>query len=299
MKIDGIKIADEIYKDLNLRILKLRQQGLNLQIIVVIIGADPASISYITQKRKRCEEIGIKFTLLKLPLNANNKELADIINKYNNNPAVHGIIIQRPVPPQIDKQILTNTINTNKDIDGFRADSAFEVPVAKAVIRVLEEVYLAHNNNDLRQNFKVINEQSDYGFIKWLKTKSIAILGRGETAGTPIIKHLYKTGLNPLIITSTTINPEKIIKSSDIVISAVGKSDIIKPEYLKNDVILLGVGMHKGTDGKFHGDYNPDEIISKASFYTPVTGGIGPINVAYLITNLVISAERTVNISNK
>lgn len=299
MKIDGRKIASEIYEDLKIKVGKLTGQGIVPQIAVILIGDDPASISYITQKKKWSKLIGVKFSLFKYPSTIENGELLRIVKRLNNDSQVHGIIIQRPVPIQIDKQKIINAINPEKDIDGFRIDSPYDVPVAKAVIRVLHEIYSSsdgrHRRPESRSNSsQLANARSNNNFVDWLRKKSITILGRGETAGGPIIRYLQKIGLQPQIITSQTVNPDKILKTSDIVISAVGKRGVIKPEFLKKKVILLGVGMFKETDGKLHGDYLTSEIKPLTSFYTPVIGGVGPINVAFLIDNLVKAAERVV-----
>ncbi len=291
MKIDGKKIADEIYGDLKIRVNKLKEKGVVVpQIAVILIGNDPASISYITQKKKWCKFIGAKFLSLKFPISIDNDKLTKTINRLNNDPKIHGIIVQRPVPKHIDKQALIDVINPQKDIDGFCSDSPYDVPVAKAIVKVLEEVY--SSSEDISSRLAIT--RLDYNFLNWLNGKSITVLGKGETAGGPIIKHLQKIGLNPHVITSQTVNPEIIIKASDIVVSAVGKRGVIKPEYLKKNVILLGVGMYKGVDGKLHGDYISADVKHMVSFYTPVTGGIGPVNISYLLSNLVTAAENSV-----
>jgi methylenetetrahydrofolate dehydrogenase (NADP+)/methenyltetrahydrofolate cyclohydrolase len=126
-------------------------------------------------------------------------------------------------------------------------------------------------------------------FSDWLKSKKMAVLGTGETAGQPIINYFRDYGIEPLIIDSKTQNKESLLKGADIIISAVGKK-VINPSDIKKGVILIGVGMHT-KDGKLYGDYNEEEIKNIASFYTPVPGGVGPVNVSMLLKNLVESAE--------
>lgn len=278
MKIDGREIASEIYRELKIKIGKLNKQGIVPQIAVILIGDDPASISYVSQKKKWSKLIGIKFSLYSYPLNVKNNEILQLVKKLNEDPGIHGIIIQRPVPIQIDQKAITDVIDLQKDIDGFRSDSPYDAPVAKAVLKVLQKIY-------------ILSDKSETDFTNWLKEKSITVLGRGETAGGPIIKYLQKIGLNPVVLTSQTEMPEKILKTSDIIITAVGKSEVIKPLNLKQNTILIGVGMFKKKDGLLQGDYLVEDIKHSASYYTPVTGGIGPVNVAFLLENLVHSAE--------
>ena len=166
----------------------------------------------------------------------------------------------------------------DKDVDGFCESTPFDAPVALAVWRILKEV------------FKQIGDQ-DILLEDWVKAKKVAIIGKGQTAGMPIITFFKKKGLPLTIIDSKTDNKSEIIQNADIIISAVGKDSVITKEMIKDDVILLGVGMHRGTDGKMQGDYEEGEISSKASFYTPVPGGVGPVNVAMLLSNLLKAAE--------
>ncbi len=278
MKIDGKKIALEIYDNLKIRVEKLKGAGIVPQIAVILIGDDPASKSYITQKEKWCEYIGAQFSYIHFSENVSEGEVLKSLENLNSDTKIHGIIVQRPLPKHIEKQKIINAINLEKDIDGFHKDSIYDVPVAQAVLRILTEIHTLAT--------------SSINFLSWLQTKSIIVIGKGETAGGPIINYLEKNGLHPTVVSSQTVNSKNIIINADIVISAVGKPEIIKPDYLKPDAIILGVGLYKGEDDKLYGDYVARDIESTASYFTPIIGGIGPVNVAYLLTNLVNAAEK-------
>ena len=137
---------------------------------------------------------------------------------------------------------------------------------------------------------KETSPESD--LFDWLKSKKIVIIGKGATAGKPTEESLKKYGLNPIVIDRKTKKVPEILKSADVIVGAVGKK-VIQPENLKSGVVLIGIGLHRGEDGKLHGDYDDDEVNQIASFYTPSPGGVGPINLAYLFQNLVKAAAKS------
>lgn len=278
MKIDGRIIADKIYNNLRNRTIDLKLIGIVPHLAVILIGDDPASLAYISQKKKWSDYIGAHFSLIHYPATVTQQDLLKSVNHLNTDPKIHGIIIQRPLPSQIDRRKIANAVSIQKDIDGFRLDSPYTAPVAQAVVKVLAEIFYKTNH-------------SSVSFMDWLRGKFIVVVGKGETAGGPISRYLQKTGLRLEIISSLTEHPETILKKADIIITAVGKPGIIRPEFIKHHAILLGVGLHKGEDEKLHGDYIAEDIKQQAAFYTPVIGGIGPVNVAYLLSSLVTAAE--------
>ena len=200
------------------------------------------------------------------------------IEQLNNDSNVHGIIVQRPLPSQIVNSEITRAIDPKKDVDAFNPDSPYNPPVAEATLRLLEHIYSS--------------KRVDYSnFNDWLNSQSIVILGKGETGGAPIIRTFEKMGVNYSLVDSRTPNPELKTASADIIICAVGKPYTVTPQNIKRGVILISVGLSKGSDGKLRGDYNEEEIKDIASSYTPTPGGVGPVNVAMLLKNLVEAAE--------
>jgi methylenetetrahydrofolate dehydrogenase (NADP+) / methenyltetrahydrofolate cyclohydrolase len=291
MKINGRAIAQTMYSDLRERTRLVKQKGITPHFALILIGDDPASESYVLQKKTWSEYIGAQFSLIHYPIDVSQEEVVHSIRHLNNDTHVHGIIVQRPLPPQINRRIIIDAINPEKDIDGFHPDSPYVVPVAAAVLHVLSLIY--QDSMDIKPDLAAasVTLNTSEEFLQWLKKKSLIVIGKGETAGGPIIKLLKRQEIKPLIIDSNTKNPAETMKQADIIISAVGKPDIIKPAMVKKHVILLGVGMHKNTDGKLRGDYPAKILKNKADYYTAVTGGIGPVNVAFLLYNLIKSAE--------
>lgn len=262
MKIDGKKIAQKILED-----LKIKIQALNIKphLAIILVGNDPASIAYIEQKDLKAEKIGAKTTIFNLESIIQNSELLTLINKLNNDNSIHGIIVQRPLPKQIDLRTISFAIDPKKDVDGFHPQSEFQPPISLAILEILKS--------------------------ESLKPKNIVVIGKGEAGGQPIIQTFKKMGIEPTVIDSKTENPKALTKTADIIISAVGKPNVIKPNMIKSGVALISVGLHKGIDGKLHGDYEKNEIKNIVSFYTPTPGGVGPINVAMLLKNLIDSAS--------
>lgn len=279
MKINGHDIAEQIYTDLRYRVGELKKKGITPQLVVLLVGNNPGSIAYVNQKELSGSKIGAKVTIKRFDAAITTDALAAEIEKLNADPQVHSILLQRPLPEQIDVQKLELLTDPQKDIDGFHPQSPYVLPLPLAVIKILQFIYTQGEVH------------SGDSFMKWLTSKHVVILGKGETGGKPIIAYMKKLHLDPQIIDSKTPNPESIMKSADIVISAVGKPGIVKPESLKQSVILLGVGMSQGKGKVLLGDYKGDQIKDIASYYTPTPRGVGPVNVAMLLENLLSAAE--------
>lgn len=279
MRIDGKKIAEELFSDLKKRVAILRGKNITPHLVIILVGSNPASVAYVNRKELKAEEIGAKATIINLDEKTSHEDLLSLVKRMSKDPLVHGLIVQRPLPKQIKLNKVNKAVDPKKDVDAFHPKTKFQMPLARAVLRILEEIF---TRSHLDQGATL---------TQWLKSQNIVIIGKGETGGGPTIQLLIKMGIEPKVIDSKTHNPSLITHNADILISAVGRQHVVKATMLKKDVILISVGMHKGTDGKLHGDYEEDEIKSIASFYTPTPGGVGPINVAMLLENLVHAAE--------
>jgi len=271
MKIDGNLIAERILKDLEKKVIKLKKKKVTPCLAIILIGKDHPSKTYVNQKKIKGEGIKVKISIFKFE-DLSFEELKKLVDKLNNNPDVHGIIIQRPLPVQIDEIAARQIVAPKKDVDGFLPNSKFNEPIAEAVLEILKTVF---------------EQKPADEFVSWLKAKKIVVVGKGRTGGRPIINLFRKLGIEPVIIDSKTKKPAEIVKSADILISTVGKHGIIRTNEVKKGAILIGIGMHKGEDGKLYPDYNQEEIANIASYYTPVPGGVGPVNVAMLLKNLI------------
>ncbi|MCL6096119.1 MAG: bifunctional 5,10-methylenetetrahydrofolate dehydrogenase/5,10-methenyltetrahydrofolate cyclohydrolase [Patescibacteria group bacterium] len=275
MIIDGKYISSQVLENLKTRVEELKEKGIIPKLAVILMGDEKSSLAYVRQKELKAKEMGAQIEIFRFNESVTNNEVETLIKKLDKNPKIHGIILQRPAPKHIKIDYLEDFISSEKEVDGFGNHPIYPVPVAEAVLLLLEDVYLKQKAENL--------------FSDWLKSKKMAILGTGETAGQPIINYFTRYGITPAVIDSKTPDKDALIKEADVVISAVGKK-IINSSNLKKESILIGVGMHS-ENGKLYGDYNEDEIKDIASFYTPTPGGVGPVNVAMLLKNLVESAE--------
>lgn len=271
MKISGTKLAEKVVEELKQDIAELKEKNITPGIAIITVGHDGPWKVYVKAKQKIADNLGISIKHINLS-KADTDTIIEEIKKQNSNENIHGIIVQRPIPKELDREKINNAIDIKKDIDGFRKDSIYEAPVWLAVKKILQKI---SQNHDLSG---------------WLNQKSITVIGKGETGGGPVISNLKKIGINPEIIDSKTKNPNKTIKRSDIVISATGKKSIINHKNIKIGVILIGIGTHI-ENGKLFGDYNEEEIRDIASFYTCTPGGVGPLNLAFLFKNLIKAAE--------
>lgn len=230
----------------------LASKQVNATLAVILIGDNPASLAYIKQKQKAAEKIGARVVV--------SNTIADLPT-FNGNPNITGIIVQRPVPEGVGEYHVT----LEKDVDGFEPNSPFDVPVAMAAWKCIEST--AH------------------------KPKQFVVIGRGETAGAPIARYLGKQECATSVIHSKTPNPEELMKQADCIISCVGKERVVTADAVKLGAILVGVGLWRDEAGKLRGDYDEADIENIASFYTPTPGGVGPVNVACLMQNLVKAAS--------
>lgn len=274
MEINGRALQEEVLEDVKIDLEKLKEKGVTPCIAIVTLGPEETWQSYVGQKIKLADRLGIDKKLISLRPNTTEEVIA-LLKTLDRDPSIHGLIVQRPFPTYIDTERIIQSISKNKDIDGFREDSLFEVPVWLAVKYLISHMANLTNSPNL---------------MNWLSYQSILVIGKGETAGLPTIRGIEKLGLKPSIIDSKTEHPDKLIENADIVISATGKSDVIPTAKLKDGVKLIGIGLHRKND-RLVGDYDENEAKKKASHYTPTPGGVGPLNLAFLFKNLVKAAS--------
>jgi methylenetetrahydrofolate dehydrogenase (NADP+)/methenyltetrahydrofolate cyclohydrolase len=296
MLINGKHIAEQIFSDLKQRVSSL---NFTPKLGVILVGEDPASEAYVMQKQLKADNINAEVAIFQFPIDTQTETLLDKIRSLNSDSTTHGIIVQRPLPPHINTDVLQEEIDESKDVDGFKSTSPFHVPVVLAVLRILNEVYVslrAKEMSDAISSSQIAASPTaprNDNLLVWLKTKQVVLIGKGSTAGKPLMDYLNEMGVAFQSIDSKTENPEEITKQADIIISSVGKGSIITREMIKPGVVLIGIGIFRGEDGKLHGDYEEEQIKDIAAFYTPTPGGVGPINVAMLLENLVMAAENS------
>ena len=282
MKLDGKLLAQSLLDNLKEKVAGLQKKGVTPTLAVILVGDDPASLAYIKQKQKAAEYIGARVIFDHQPPALTAGGLYNLITKYNKDTAVHGLIIQRPIPKEVG--IVNDTLDDvqpSKDVDGFLPGSAFDVPVAAAVGEILKSVFSEQKTVSRKtQNF-------EKDFLVWLQQQHIVVIGRGETAGKPIFNYFQKQHATIAQIHSQTSDPASSMKKADIIISCVGREGIVARESVKSGAILISVGIWRDTEGKLRGDYEETDIADVAGWYTPTPGGVGPVNVACLMQNLL------------
>lgn len=285
MIIDGKKIAQEILSDLAKRTSKLKAKNIYPAFIIIIVGQNSLSSTFVERKKKKAREVGIKTYIETLPASTSARKLREVIQKYNLDPKIHGIIVQLPLPLNLlsSSEKILNTIIPQKDIDGFRKDSPYTPAVAQAVLKILSECSFYQIPSASRQTKNHLTSR--------LKGKKILIIGRGPTAGGPIAKTFAKLGIPFKVAHSKTENLAKLTKNSEIIISCVGKENLLTGEMIKKGAIVIDVGINRNQSGHLVGDSEVDSISRVASFYTPTPGGVGPLTVAYLLKNIFEAAS--------
>lgn len=286
MKIDGKKLASQVLKTVKKDVKRLKRKKVIPHLAVILIGNDPASVSFIKQKVKAGKSIAVKVTVHQFKKAPLYQKIAEFIRGLNQDPLVHGIIIQRPLPSTLSPHALTHLISPTKDVDGFLPKSIHTPPLGMAVFKIFHHVYYAK----IKKAKGPVSEFSKL-LVNYLKRKNIVLLGRGETGGKPIAATLQKFNIDFVMLHSQIENREDYIKDADILVSAVGRSQIIPADLVKPTAWLIGVGVHKEKK-LLKGDYDEVALQKKGVFYTPTPGGVGPVNVAYLIYNTVAAAKK-------
>jgi len=276
MKIDGKKLQEELLENLKNKIKDLKQHGITPCIAIVTLGPEETWEAYVGQKIKLAKKLNITAKLVNLKPTNTNDVLAAISN-LDNDSSIHGLIVQRPFPTHIDTERIIQSISKEKDIDGFRNDTLYEVPVWLAVKHLINQAGRLLN----------VSEPPI-----WLSNQSILVIGKGETAGNPVIFGLSKMNIKAMVMDSKTSDRNSLFKIADVIIFATGKHIDIPYDMLKKNCILIGIGLHRQS-GKLVGDFDEFEAKSHGLYYTPSPGGVGPLNLYYLFENLITAASKT------
>ncbi|EIJ65885.1 tetrahydrofolate dehydrogenase/cyclohydrolase, NAD(P)-binding domain protein [Candidatus Nitrosopumilus salaria BD31] len=277
IRIDGIVIAKSVKERVKKAVDELKSQGINPCLATVLIGDNPASATYVRNKHKSCEEVGILTKDHKLDANITQPELNKIIDDLNSDSSVHGILIQLPLPKQLDEFSTISRISPIKDVDGLTPHNAGLLAMKKAVL-------VACTPSGVMEMF-------DYHEID-LEGKNIVLINRSNLVGKPLYHLLLEKNATVLTCHSKTKNLKEICQSADIIITAVGDRSkfTLTPDMIKEGAIVIDVAISRFNE-KLVGDSDFDQIIQKASFATPVPGGVGPMTVAMLLKNTVTAAS--------
>jgi len=277
VKIDGKLIAQSVKDRVKKAVEELKKQGISPCLATVLIGDNPASATYVRNKHKACEEVGITTKDHKLDVNITQSELTKIIDELNSDITVHGILVQLPLPKQLDEFATTSRISPIKDVDGLTPHNAGLLAMKKAAL-------VACTPSGVMEMF-------DYHGID-LEGKNIVLINRSNLVGKPLYHLLLEKNATVLTCHSKTKNLTELCQSADIIITAVGDRNkfTLTPEMIKDGAIVIDVAISRFQE-KLVGDSDYDKIIQKASFATPVPGGVGPMTVAMLLKNTITAAS--------
>ena len=275
--IKGKELAKKVRGELKLEVDNLRKDGIIPKLAVIMVGNDKASEVYVRNKSKACNEIGIEFEEFLLDNNTKQAELIDLIKELNNRKDVHGILLQSPIPEHLNIREAFDTIDYRKDVDGFN-------PINIGKLAIGEDAFVSC---------------TPYGVIKMLEEYNIqvegkraVIIGRSNIVGKPLIQCLLNKNATVTICHSRTKNIDEITKEADILIAALGKPKFVKENMVKENAVVIDVGINRNEDGKLVGDVDFENVSKKASFITPVQGGVGPMTIAMLMNNVVKAAKQ-------
>lgn len=277
--IDGKAAAKEIREEIKKEVNELKAQGVVPGLAVILVGDDPASHTYVRNKEKGCKEVGIHSEIYKYPAAISEAELLDKIRELNEEKRIHGILVQLPLPGHISESKVIDTISPEKDVDGFHP-----VNVGKLVIG--KEGFLPCTPYGIMKLLE--REQID------LQGKRAVVIGRSNIVGKPAGLLLLQRNATVTYCHSKTENLSYHTKQADIIIAAVGKAKFLKAEDVKEGAVIVDVGMNRDENGKLCGDVDFESVREKASFITPVPGGVGPMTITMLLYNTVQSAKRMV-----
>jgi methylenetetrahydrofolate dehydrogenase (NADP+)/methenyltetrahydrofolate cyclohydrolase len=275
--LDGKALAQKTEQELSARVAALKEKsgGQTPILATILVGDDPASATYVKMKGNACRRVGMDSLLVELPASTTTEQLLDKISELNNNPNVHGILLQHPVPEQIDERACFDAIDLHKDVDGVTClgfgrmamgEEAYGCATPKGIMRLLEAYKIE------------------------ISGKHAVVVGRSPILGKPMAAMLLNADATVTICHSRTQNLAAHIRQADIIVGAVGRPEFIKAEWIKDGAVVVDAGYHPGGVG----DIELGPLLDRVSAYTPVPGGVGPMTINTLIYQSVDSGERKI-----
>lgn len=271
----GDQLAETLRQEMKEEVVNLNKRGIHPRLVVILIGDNPASKSYISGKQKAADFVGIQSELISLPTETSEKELLDLIKQLNQESDVNGILVQLPLPEHIDEQLIIEAIDPTKDVDGFH-------PINIGKMLTNQDTFLPC---------------TPYGILTMLKLKGIelagkhaVIIGRSHIVGKPVGQLLLNEHATVTYCHSKTANLKEIVHLADIVVAAVGRANMIDDSYIKPGATVIDVGINRIEDGSLTGDVDFDSVKEKAAYLTPVPKGVGPMTITMLMKNTIKAA---------
>lgn len=275
--IDGKAIAGKKREELKQAVEELKAKGITPGLAVILVGDDPASQTYVRNKQRACKEVGIYSLLLKYEENITEEFLLARIKELNENKEIHGILVQLPLPNQINPKVVIEAIHPDKDVDGFH-------PLNVGKLLTGEDTFVPCTPLGIIEMLKEIHID--------LTGKHAVVIGRSNIVGKPMGQLLLGENATVTYCHSKTVDLPSITRQADVLVSAIGQANRITADYVKEDAVVIDVGMNRNEEGKLCGDVLYDEVKNKASYITPVPGGVGPMTITMLLANTVKAAMK-------
>lgn len=274
--IDGKKISAEIKDELKEKVTALKAEGKEITLAVIQVGNDPASTVYVGNKKKSCAYIGIRSLAYELPEDTTEEELLSLVEQLNESRDVHGILVQLPLPKQINEDKIIKAIAPAKDVDGFH-------PQSVGALSIGQPGFVSCTPAGIIQLLKRSGIEID--------GKECVIVGRSNIVGKPMALLLLRENGTVTVCHSHTKKLKEVCKRADILVAAIGKPKFFNHEYIKEGAVVIDVGIHRNENNKLCGDVDYDDVFPHVSAITPVPGGVGPMTIAMLMYNCVQAAE--------
>ena len=275
----GKDLAAEMNEEMQMMVDELKSKGVTPGLAVLLVGEDQASHTYVRNKEKRAQTLGFHSVVNRYAEEMSEKELLSEIERFNKDKNIHGILVQLPLPKQIDPEKVLNAVDPEKDVDGFHP-----INMGKLLIGKPDKIAC-----------------TPYGIIKLLERhqiqiagKTAVVIGRSNIVGKPMAQLLLMNDATVTIAHSKTPNLTEIAKTADILVVAIGRGHFVTKEYIKPGAVVIDVGMNRDTNGKLIGDVKIDEVAEIAGYITPVPGGVGPMTITMLLYQTIISAQQSI-----
>ena len=275
-RIDGKAISDQIKEEAALEAQELQRQGITPCLAVVLVGNDPASMVYVNNKKKACEKVGILSRSYELPEDTEEKDLLALVEQLNMDNSVHGVLVQLPLPPQIDEEKVILAVDPKKDVDCFH-------PLNVGLLHTGQKGFLPCTPAGVLE----LIERSGHT----IEGKRCVVIGRSHNVGKPTAMLLLQKNGTVTICHSKTKDLNGICKEADILVSAVGKLHTVTKDMVKEGAVVIDVGMNRNENGKLCGDVDFDDVCEVAGAVSPVPGGVGLMTGAMLMNNCITAAK--------
>ncbi len=275
--IDGKAVSAKIREEIKAESAVFEKEtGIKPGLAVIIVGEDPASQIYVRNKGKACEEVGFYSEIHRLPEQTTKEQLLELVHSLNKNDKIHGILVQSPLPKHLDEALIVNNIDYNKDVDAFH-------PVNVGKIMIGEYNFLPCTPAGVMELLRAYNID--------VCGKEVAVVGRSNIVGKPQAMLMLHANATVTVCHSRTKNLSEVLKRADVVVMAIGKAKFLKADMIKDGAVVIDVGMDRDENGKLCGDVDFEECEKKASYITPVPGGVGPMTITMLMKNTLSSAK--------